>query len=141
MDDDMVMYSCSQAPFINVKLAGKKFQAKDGVLRLPKDAADELDALKKGGRNDLAILQKIDLDAAVATAKAHQAKQRTAAIHGTMNSKHAVNQPGVAETDAAHLSQPIVPGTNEVKTVDGITGTGEPPAPAAKAGFAARTKT
>jgi hypothetical protein len=153
-DEKTEMYVCPRAPSLNMKLCGEKVRAENGLLKLTKKQAAELEGLKRKGRHDLAILSRVDMEGAVAQVREHQAQRRNAAVPGTMNSSNArdarlgrekllktaqserASLPG--KNDVASVSENLgssVP--DNVKTTDETTDTGEDTKP--KAGFAART--
>jgi hypothetical protein len=135
-----VLYSCAAAPSIKVKLGGERYQAANGVLRLPPRAAKELDEMKAKGRHDLAVLQKIDTTKAEQIAKEHMERRRQQAIAGAMNSTNAVNTQAQAEKLAADTAQVNVAGTHQVASAEGVAQAATDAPKATRPSFATRTQ-
>ena len=82
----------ASVPGYKIKIGNTKYQAKDGVLRLPLGVSTELDAMMKGRPDIGASLRKIDLDFANKVVKAHQEQRRQAAVQGPFASTNAAQK-------------------------------------------------
>lgn len=81
-----IKYITVGSPSLTIKLAGKRWTAKNGVLDLSPEAAAELDTLMKKRPSVQAQIRKVDMAAAAVRAKEHLAKQPKAAIRGVVTS-------------------------------------------------------
>jgi hypothetical protein len=76
----------STLPSLTLKLAGKRWQAVNGVFKLSQEAAAELEALLPKRPDISSYVKKVDMDEAAKKAKEWLAKQPPAAIKGPVTS-------------------------------------------------------
>jgi hypothetical protein len=92
MSDKTVTYLCKRMPqmsfFMDYGKGKKRFSFEGGVLRLTGKEASQLEELLETADHLRNLIEKVDLEAADAVAKAHAAAQRKQAVSGGMSTAH-----------------------------------------------------
>ena len=111
----MIKYHTPHSPTFSIHLIGKIFQAVNGILSLPEEAAEEMEELMQT-RGDIAQnVRKIDLAAAEAKAKEFLKARQPKALKGVVTSE-TMERTGIALAVEEQKTHALTNSENPVNT-------------------------